>query len=280
MILPAMAVLIVFQFYPIVWGIPLAFTDYSVVGATHWIGLQNFTQAFQDPVFWISMKNSLLYVVVVPPLQLLSILLAVLINRKIRGITVFRTLYYIPVVTSMVAVAITWNWLYSQQGILNYILEQLHIISKGIDWLNTPGLSLYMVMVVTAWKGLGYYMLIYLAGLQAIPAELIEAAKIDGAGRARVIRHITFPLLTPFILLCSIISVMGAIRVFDEVFVMTNGGPADMTNVSSLYIYQQAFQNFQFGYAAAVGLIVGFVVWIFTVLSFWINRRSGASHYA
>lgn len=279
MILPALAVLIVFQFYPIIWGLPLGFTNYSVIGKTSWVGLHNFIKAFHDPEFWTAMKNSLLYVVVVPPLQIVSILLAVLINRKIRGITFFRTLYYIPVVTSMVAVAITWNWLYTQKGILNYILEKLHIISHGIDWLNLPHVSLFMIMIVTAWKGLGYYMIIYLAGLQSIPAELEESALIDGAGRFRVIQHITIPLLTPFILLCTVMSIMGAVRVFDEVYVMTGGGPANATMVSSLYIYQKAFQNFQFGYAAAVGLIVGIVVWLFTLLAFWLNKKIGVNAY-
>lgn len=280
MLAPALILLIVFQFYPIIRGIPLAFTNYSVIGVTHWVGWANFIAAWQDPDFWIAMKNSVLYLLVVPPLQLGAIVLAVLVNRKLWGIQVFRTLYFIPVVTSMVAVAITWSWVLSSNGLLNALLRFSHLwMGTPIAWLDNPHIALYTLMTVTWWKGLGYYMLIYLAGLQSIPRDLEDAARIDGANSRQVVTRVVIPLLVPFVVLCSILSMMGAIRVFDEVYVMTSGGPANATLVSSLYIYQQAFQNFHFGYAAAMGIMVAFVVWILTLVIFWWGRRGGGMGY-
>lgn len=280
MLAPALILLIVFQFYPIVKGIPLAFTNYSVIGVTRWVGWANFIAAWHDPNFWISMKNSLLYLLVVPPLQVGSIILAVLVNRKIWGIQIFRTLYFIPVVTSMVAVAITWSWVLSTNGLIDGLIRVSRLwTGTPVAWLDNPHIALYTLMTVTWWKGLGYYMLIYLAGLQSIPRDLEEAARIDGASHRQVVTRVVVPLLVPFVVLCSILSMMSAIRVFDEVYVMTSGGPANATLVSSLYIYQQAFQDFHFGYAAAMGIMVAFVVWILTLVIFWWGRRGGGVGY-
>ncbi|CAM2843802.1 sugar ABC transporter permease [Paenibacillus sediminis] len=281
MLTPGIILLIVFTFIPIVYGLPLAFTNYSAVDTTKWVGLKNFDRAFHDPDFWVSLKNSILYVIVVPVIQFLSILMAVLVNNKLRFVNFFRTAYFIPVVTSMTAAAIAWKWVFEEDGILNYFLEVAGIIDGPISFMSDMNLALYGVMCVTIWKGLGYYMMIYLAGLQSIPSELQEAAKIDGAGRWKVIWHITIPLLMPFVMLCSLLSVMGAIRVFDEIFVMhgPKGDPASATLTTSVYTYKISFQDYNFGYGAAVGLVVSLLIMVFTILLFRYTRRGGMNYY-
>lgn len=281
MLLPGSILLIVFTFYPIVRGLPLAFTDYSVVDTTHWVGWRNFHRAFTDRIFGTALKNSLLYVLVVPVLQILSILMAVLVNNKLRFVSFFRVAYFVPVVTSMVAASIAWKWVYEEQGILNFLLMKLGVVREPISFMVETRIALYGVMIVTIWKGLGYYMMIYLAGLQSIPGELLEAARIDGAGGWRVIWHVTIPLLMPFVLLCSLLSVMGAIQVFDEVFVMHGplGDPAYSTLTTSIYSYKVAFQDFEFGYAATIGLLVSLIIMVFSILMFRYTRRGGLTYY-
>ncbi|MET3211442.1 UNVERIFIED_CONTAM: putative chitobiose transport system permease protein [Paenibacillus sp. PvR008] len=276
---PGLLLLAVFVFWPIIYSIPLALTDYSVISDTHYVGLDNFEAAFKDRNFLISIWNSLVYVLIVPFLQIFSILMAVLVNSRIPGIKIFRTTYYIPVVTSMVAVALIWSWLLGNNSVVNYLLMQAGLISKGIHWLSDSSLALYVLMFITMWKGLGYYMMLYLAGLQNIPQDLYEAARVDGASRWRLIVHITLPLLRPYILFCTLISLMAAIRVFDEVYVLTKGGPGTATLTSSLYIFKKGMEQFNFGYASALGLIVGAVIGVLSIIVFRFNRKGGVNPY-
>ncbi|MGQ3479853.1 carbohydrate ABC transporter permease [Paenibacillus sp. TY11] len=276
---PGLLLLAVFVFWPIIYSIPLALTDYSVISDTHFVGLDNFAAAFKDRNFLISIWNSLLYVLIVPFLQIFSILMAVLVNSHIPGIKIFRTTYYIPVVTSMVAVALIWSWLLGNNSVVNYLLMQVGLISKDIHWLSDSNLALYVLMFITMWKGLGYYMMLYLAGLQNIPQDLYEAARVDGASRWRLIVHITLPLLRPYVLFCTLISLMSAIRVFDEVYVLTKGGPGTATLTSSLYIFQKGMEQFNFGYASALGLIVGAMIAVLSIIVFRFNRKGGVNPY-
>ncbi|WP_127509948.1 carbohydrate ABC transporter permease [Paenibacillus humicus] len=276
---PGLLVIGVFVLFPILYSIPLALTNYSVLGETDFVGLDNFVKAFKDDSFIASLRNSMTYVIVVPVLQLLSILMAILVNSRIPGIKAFRAAYYIPVVTSMVAVALMWNWLLSQNGLVNYILLELGIIHEKIGWLSTSSTALYVLMFITLWKGLGYYMMLYLAGLQAIPTDLYEAAIVDGASAAQRVRHITIPLLRPYVFFCSLISLMGAIRVFDEMFVLTNGGPGNATLTSSLYIYQEGITKLNYGYASALGLIVSVIVGVVSIVVFRVNQKGGVNPY-
>ncbi|MEC0182085.1 sugar ABC transporter permease [Paenibacillus peoriae] len=276
---PGLLLLAVFVFWPIIYSIPLALTDYSVISDTHYVGLANFEAAFKDRNFLISIWNSLVYVLIVPFLQIFSILMAVLVNSRIPAIKIFRTTYYIPVVTSMVAVALIWSWLLGNNSVVNYLLIKVGIISREIHWLSDSNLALYVLMFITLWKGLGYYMMLYLAGLQNIPQDLYEAARVDGASRWRLIVHITLPLLRPYILFCTLISLMAAIRVFDEVYVLTKGGPGTATLTSSLYIFQKGMEQFNFGYASALGLIVGAVIAVFSIIVFRFNRKGGVNPY-
>ncbi len=276
---PGLLLLAVFVFWPIIYSIPLALTDYSVISDTHFVGLDNFKAAFKDHNFLISIWNSLLYVLIVPFLQFFSILTAVLVNSRIPGIKIFRTTYYIPVVTSMVAVALIWSWLLGNNSVVNYLLIQAGLISQDIHWLTDSNLALYVLMFITMWKGLGYYMMLYLAGLQNIPQDLYEAARVDGASRWQLIFHITLPLLKPYVLFCTLISLMAAIRVFDEVYVLTKGGPGTATLTSSLYIFQKGMEQFNFGYASALGLIVGAMIAVLSIIVFRFNRKGGVNPY-
>ncbi|MGE7023207.1 carbohydrate ABC transporter permease [Solibacillus cecembensis] len=276
---PGLILLALFTFWPIIYSVPLAFTNYSVIDETSFVGFENFKRAFSDVNFIASVKNSLLYMIIVPFIQILSILMAILVNRKIAGIKFFRAAFYIPVVTSMVAVSIIWGWLMSSNGVLNYMLLSIGILNEKINWLSDKDTALWALMFITLWKGLGYYMMIYLAGLQAVPTDCIEAAKIDGASNFQVIRKITIPLLKPYVFFCTLISLMSAIRVFDEVFVLTSGGPGNETLTSSLYIYQQGFEVFEFGYSSALGLIISFIIMFFSIFIFLFNKKGGVNPY-
>ncbi len=276
---PGLLFLATFTFWPVIYGIPLSLTDYSVITDTHYVGFENFSRAFQDHNFIISLRNSLVYVLIVPVIQVISILMAILVNSRIPGVKMFRTAYYIPVVTSMVAVALIWSWLLGNNGVVNYLLIQAGIISGQVSWLSTSSTALYVLMFITMWKGLGYYMMLYLAGLQGIPSDLYEAARVDGANFLKLMIHVTIPLLRPHILFCTLISVMGAIRVFDEVYILTKGGPGTSTLTSSVYIFQKGLEQFNFGYASALGLIVSVIVGALSVLVFRLNRKGGVNSY-
>jgi putative chitobiose transport system permease protein len=280
-VLPTLLIFSVFTIFPILLSVPLAFFNISLQLEPTFVGLTHFKRLANDANFWNAMKNSLLYLAVVPPLQVLSITLAVLLNRKLPGTGVFRTMYYIPVVTSMVAVAITWKWLYQDRGLLNGFLASVGAIHplEPVGFLSDPRVALWAVMAVTMWKGLGYYMVIYLAGLQSVPSELGEAAEIDGATKLQKLFFVTIPLLRPYVLLCSLLSTIAALRVFDEVWVMTRGGPIDSTMVANAYLYKTGFEQLDFGYAAAVGLALGVVVLAASIGVFIFNRRGGLNYY-
>lgn len=279
-LLPGLVLISTFVFWPIIYSLPLAFTNYSGIGDTEFVGLENFQRLVTDTKFLTALTNSLLYILIVPIIQFLSILVAILLNSKLRGVKIFRTIYYIPVVTSMVAVSIVWGAMFAKDGAINYlIVDFLRLGSEKIAWLGTKETALYATMFVTMWKGLGYYMMIYLAGLQSIPTDLVEAAKIDGANRWQVIKNITIPLLNPYIVFCTLMSLMAAIKVFDEIFVLTGGGPGIATYTLSFLIYNSGFKEFALGYAAAVGLIVSIIVVIISSITFIFNKKGGVNQY-
>lgn len=274
---PALVILAVFVFYPIVFSVPLAFTNYSVFGETEFVGLANFRRLISDPDFWRAFKNSCLFVLVVPVLQLLSIVLALVMNRKLPGTKFFRVMYYLPVVTSMVAVAIIWKFIFDPNGILNTFLMQFDFISQPIRFLSSSALALPTMMLITIWQGVGYYMMIYLSALQTFPEELMDAAKIDGAGPWRSFWRIRLPLLQPQIWFCSLVSVIAALGVFDVVFTITNGsgGPDKSTYVINFYAYYQAFTKFDFGYSATIGIVLALLTTVFSIVLNIYNKKAG-----
>ena len=261
--MPALIIILIFTIIPIFASLGLMFFDYSVLGKTKFIGFNNFLRAFRDREFIIAIRNSLVFVAVVPVIQILSILLSLLANRKLPGIGLFRTLFYIPVITSMVAVSIIWGFIFN---------------SQPLGFINDKKTAMLCLMFITLWQGLGYYMMMYLAGLQGIPSELSEAARIDGAGTVRVITSIIIPQLKPFIWLCTLNSIISAIGVFDVVFVLSKGGPDNATMVINYYSYTKAFGEFRFGYAAAVGAVQAVITSIVSIAVFVYGRRGGMTN--
>jgi putative chitobiose transport system permease protein len=270
-LLPAGVILIVFFFYPLLEVFRLSLTKYNIVSPPKYIGFENFTVLFNDPLFWKTLKNSIIYLVgVVPPLVFIPIFLAILVNNQIRGISFFRAIFYLPVVISIVVTGIAWKWLYSENGPLNYLLTSMHLTSEKLFWLSDPNLALFSVMAVTVWRGLGYYMVIYLAGLQAIPKELYEASEIDGANFLQKHLFITVPLLRSSIVFVAVVSSINALKVFVEIFIMTGGGPAYNSATIVQYLYEKAFQELNLGYACALGV----VLFIFTFFFSMANIRT------
>lgn len=274
-LLPAMAILIVFFFYPLLEVFRLSFTKYNIVSPAKYIGLANFKTLINDPIFWKALKNSLIYLIgVVPPLVFIPIVLAIIVNNQIRGISIFRAIFYLPVVISIVVTGIAWKWLYSENGPLNYLLTSMHITSDKLNWLSDPNLALFSVMVVTVWRGLGYYMVIYLAGLQAIPKELYEASEIDGAGFLQKHMFITIPLLKSSIVFVAVVSSINALKVFVEIFIMTGGGPAYSSTTIVQYLYEKAFAELNLGYACALGVVLFAFTFIFSLANIKVIEKN------
>ncbi len=256
---PALILLGLTVFYPAIQALYLSFTDYDLLSAPEWIGLKNFRILWRDELFWRSFWNTILYLVcVVPLLVTLPLALAILVNQSLRGIQWFRVMFYTPVVISMVVAGIAWKWLYDSNGLLNQALAAIGLGSVG--WRTDPKIALFAVMAVTVWKGLGYYMVIYLAGLQGISPDLYEAAAIDGSDGVRKHLDITLPLMKPYLLLVGVISAISATKVFEEVYVITSGGPNNASNTIVYYVYSQAFQQLKFSYGCTIGLVMFLVI--------------------
>lgn len=266
-LLPAGVILLVFFFIPFFQTFVLSFKDYSTdIYNPAYIGLQNYIKLFHSPVFYKVLLNTFIYLfVAVPILATLPLFLAILLNNKIRGITLYKILIYLPVIVSIVVAAIAFKWLYAEQGILNYIMNSLGLNSIG--WLTDPNFALISVIIVTIWKGIGYYMMIYLAGLMTVPKELYEACDIDGASIIKKHLTVTIPHIMPTIALVSTISAISAMKVFAEIYVMTKGGPLNSSKTIVYYIYERAFENLDLGYASAMAVVLLVIVMIFSLIN-------------
>lgn len=266
-LLPALAVLIVFFFIPFFQTFGLSFFDYSssIYNPT-FNGVDNYVKLFKEPIFYKVMFNTFMYLVIaVPFLVTFPLFLAILINQKIRGITLYKILLYLPVIVSIVVAAIAFKWLYAGQGILNYLLTIFHL--EPIGWLVDTKWALFSVAIVTIWKGIGYYMMIYLASLMSVPQDLYEACDIDGANFLTKHLTVTIPHIMPTIALVSTISTISAMKVFAEIYVMTKGGPLNSTKTIVYYIYERAFENLDLGYASALAVVLLIVVMVFSLIN-------------
>ena len=272
-LLPAVVILLVFFFIPFFQTIILSFQDYtSSIYNPQWIGLQNYFKLFHSPVFYKVLANTFIYLIVaVPFLATFPLFLAILINQKIKGTNLYKILIYLPVVVSIVVASIAFKWLYADQGILNFILLKLGFNSIG--WLTDPNYALYSVILVTIWKGVGYYMMIYLAALMSVPKELYEACDVDGAGFIRKHLTVTIPHIMPTIALVSTISAISAMKVFAEIYVMTKGGPLNSSKTIVYYIYERAFENLDLGYASAMAIVLLVIVMIFSLINIMFFER-------
>jgi len=250
--------------------ISFASTGLDVGEPLRFVGLANFRRLLADPMLRRVVGTTFLYLMgVVPPIVLGALALAVLVNRSVPGIHWFRAAFYTPVLVSLVVAAIAFRWLYAENGLVNgWLVALLGDRFTPIAFLTSPALALPAVMLVTLWKGLGYYMVIFLAGLQGIPADLYEAAALDGSEGWRRHLDITLPLLRPYITLVAVISAIGATKVFEEVFLMTQGGPADSTRTIVYYVYDQAFAELEISYACTVGLALFLIVLLLSLLRY------------
>ena len=236
------------------------------------VGLHNYTNILHSGLFYKVMGNTFLFMVLaVPFLVIFPLFLAVLINQKIRGITLYKILIYLPVIVSIVVAAIAFKWLYAQEGILNYFVTMFGL--KPIGWLTDSRFSMLSVAIVTIWKGVGYYMMIYLAALMSVPQELYEACDIDGANFLTKHLTVTIPQILPTIALVSTISIISAMKVFVEIYVMTKGGPLNSSKTIVYYIYERAFENLDLGYASALAVVLLVVIMVFSLINIFVFEK-------
>ncbi|CAI8165094.1 MAG: sugar ABC transporter permease [Prochlorococcus sp.] len=269
-LLPAILLLSLSVLIPALMALVMSFTQtgLDVSEPLRFVGLSNMRRLANDPMFFRVLGTTLLYLIgVVPPIVLGSLTLAVLVNRSLPAIHFLRGAFYTPVLVSIVVAAIAFRWLYAENGLINgWLAEFFGAGFSSIGFLTNPLLALPAVMLVTLWKGLGYYMVIFLAGLQGISADLYEAAELDGSEGIRKHIDITLPLLRPYLTLVAVVSSIAATKVFEEVFLMTQGGPADSTRTLVYYVYDQAFAELEISYACTVGLALFLIVIVLTGL--------------
>lgn len=270
-----LVLLVAFFFWPLVMAFNISMLDYGHdLYAPAFVGLENYARLADSAPFWNAMRNTVVFLVgVVPAMVVLPIFMALLLNGEIKGISVFRSLIYVPVVISMVVVGIAWKWLYATDGLINYFLSLVGLPKVG--WLVNPDVALYAVMAVVVWKGLAYYMMMYLAHLQSLSTDLYEAAEIDGAGLWRKHWHITVPHLRPTMVMVAIISTIGSLKVFAEIYVMTRGGPVGATETLVYFIYQRAFENLDLGVASAAGIVLMVILLVFSVIEMRFSVQEG-----
>ncbi|WP_426078472.1 carbohydrate ABC transporter permease [Janthinobacterium sp. PSPC3-1] len=253
---PALLLLAAFSFWPVGYGSVLAFTDYSLIRETRFVGLDNFRYIFNNEMFVTGLQNSVVFLLMVPFVQVGAMVLAVLVNNRLPGIRLFRAAFYVPVVTTVSVVGIMWGFMFHEQGALNYVMMTLRLVNAPVGWLSNDSLALFAVMFVTLWRGLGWYMVMYLAALQAIPSEMQEAAILDGANRWQRFWKITVPMLRPTIMLCTILSVLAALKAYQEVDVLTQGGPMNSTFTALYYAYDQGLKHLKLPRALAASFVV------------------------
>lgn len=273
-LLPAAVVLVIFFFIPFFQTFLLSFLDYSNnIYQAEFVGFQNYINLFHNPIFYKVMWNTFLYLfIAVPILAIFPLFLAILINQKIKGVTLYKILIYLPVIVSIVVAAIAFKWLYADQGILNYLVTKLGF--EPIGWLTDPNFALYSVIIVTIWKGIGYYMIIYLAALMSVPKELYEACDIDGANFLTKHLTVTVPHIMPTIALVTTISAISAMKVFAEIYVMTKGGPLNSSKTIVYYIYERAFENLDLGFASAMAVVLLVIVMVFSLINILCFERN------
>jgi multiple sugar transport system permease protein len=274
-VMPMILGLILFRFGPIVASFAISFTRWRGTIAPQFIGWGNYRELIESEVFWEVMLNTLVFAVFfVPATMILGLLLALLVNQKLPGIAVFRGMYYLPAITSMVAVALVWNWIFQgRYGVINYILRSQFGMMRPPNWLADSDTALAVLIIVSTWKSLGFPMMIFLAGLKSIPKTLYEAARIDGANGFQMFWRITLPLLSPVSFFVLIITIFESFSTFEVTLAMTEGGPLFASTTLPFYIYQNAFNFARYGFSSAAAYVLTIVVIIITALNFWYRRR-------
>jgi multiple sugar transport system permease protein len=260
-----------FGLFPILFSLGASFTDYSPIQSAqaHFVGLGNYARALSDAAFWSSLGNTAVFVLgTIPCTTALALALALAVQPAFRGRTVLRVGFFIPSVVSAVVLSLVFKGLYAQDGTLNAILGALHVPAP--DWLLNPRTALPAIMAMDVWSASGYYMIIFLAGLEAIPRDLYEAARLEGAGPWDCFAHITLPLLRPTLLFVLIVNTIRSLQIFAEVFVMTRGGPLGRTTTVVYYLYEEAFSRFHLGYASAVA----YLLFVLSLVLAWVQMKA------
>ncbi|MEO6331479.1 MAG: sugar ABC transporter permease [Gemmatimonadaceae bacterium] len=275
---PALSLIFLFFLLPVLASLLLSLTDFDIYAiadpsTTRFVGLKNYGRLLETPEFWQALRNTVYFALAGGPLTIaVSLGCALLLNARLtRFKTIFRTIYFIPFVTTLVAVSIVWRYLYhTRYGLLNYGLSHLGI--GPIDWLGDPRWAMPAIILLAVWKNFGYNMLIFIAGLQSIPAELYDAAEIDGAGPVRRFFNVTLPLLGPTLLFVGVVTMIGYFQLFAEPYVMTQGGPLRATTSVVLLMYEEGFRWWRMGYAAAIAFVLFLVILIATLIQFRLQR--------
>jgi multiple sugar transport system permease protein len=265
---PWFIVFLIFTVFSLGFSFYLSFHKWNIMEpAKPFVGLDNYIRLFQDPKFYGALKNTLLFTGFGVPLGLASgLLVALLLNTKVKMQGLFRTLFYIPVITPLVVSAVIWKWLYQgDYGLLNYYLLKLGIIQEKLLWLADPNLAMPALIIMGVWGGTGGVMVLYLAGMQSIPEELYDAAKVDGANGFQRLRYITVPLLAPTTFYLLITGVIGSFQSFAHIYIMTNGGPLRRTTVIGFYLYEKGFRQFEMGYASAMAYVLFALILLLTL---------------
>ena len=274
---PGILIFSIFTLAALVFAFYLTFHRWSIIEpAKPFVGLTNYRDMMHDERFAQSVVNTIYFTgASIPITMAIGLGLAVLLNLPIRGRGLFRTAYYLPVVTPFIVSALLWKWLYNGEfGLFNYYLLKGHLIDEPLLWLSDKNLAMPAVVLMSVWSGVGFSMVVYLAGLQAIPAELYESARLDGAGTMKRIRYITVPLLRPTTLFLLVIGIISSMQVFTQIFVMTSGGPVNKTTTMVYYMYLWAFKYYDMGYASTLAFALFAMLLVFTALQLRLYRKA------
>ncbi|NSN11844.1 sugar ABC transporter permease [Enterococcus faecalis] len=272
-LLPSLMGFLVFIIYPVFYSLGVSFTDWDLINPMKFVGIKNYQSLVNDSTFWNSLKNTFLFIIgYLPSVMIIGLLVALLLNSKLCLKPVFRGVYFLPVVTSWVAVSLVWKWLFNPKyGLINYFLTMIGL--HGPNWLNDPKTAMLAIIITSVWKDIGFIMVLYLGGLQNISVSLYEAADIDGADKWHQFWKITLPMLKQTTFFVSMISLINSFQVFDQVNIMTAGGPGDATTVLVQNIYNSAFKYSEMGYAAAMSWILFLIILVVSVVQMWGERK-------
>ena len=273
-LLPWLLILIFFWLFPIIYSLILSFTEYNVLtGEAKWIGLANYLELFRDPDFWVALKNTTIFVVgTIPFTTIFALIFAVFINQKIPLKSLFRAGFFIPSITSMVVIALIFTNLYAKDGYINFLFNLVCLPTPEKGWLLSEKTALFSIMGMDIWMATGYYMLLFLAALQAIPVELYQVSDIFGASFWQKLWHVTLPHLRPMTLFIVLINTIKSFQIFVEVFVMTKGGPLNSTLTMVYLVYEQGLHKFRMGYASAIAYVLFFIILVFSLIQMKLFR--------
>jgi multiple sugar transport system permease protein len=266
---PWIILFLLFTLFSVAFSFYISFREWNILEpAKPFVGLENYIRLFQDEKFYQALWNTILFTGFGVPLGMISgLLVALLLNTKVHGQSLFRTFYYIPVITPLVVSSVIWKWLYQgDYGLINYYLLKFGLINEKLLWLADPKLAMPALIIMGVWMGTGAVMVMYLAGLQGIPEELYDAAKVDGANGFQRMLYVTIPLLSPTTFYVLITSIIGSFQSFAHIYIMTNGGPLGRTTVIGYYVYQKGFRHFEMGYASAIAYVLFALIFIFTLI--------------